>query len=71
MTIGESIRKVREERGYSRERLARQIGVHRMTVLKWEYGISRANIEAIIAIADVFRVSLDELVGRRINDGGS
>ena len=71
MTIGESIRQVREERGYSRERLARQIGVHRMTILKWEYGVSKANIESIIAIADVLRVSLDELVGRRVKDGGS
>lgn len=71
MTIGESIRKVREERGYSRERLARQIGVHRLTILKWEQGVSRANIDDVIAIADLFRVSLDELVGRRIKDGGS
>lgn len=69
MTIGESIRKAREARGYSRERVARQIGVCQLTILKWELGESRANIEDIIAMADLFRVSLDELVGRRCVDG--
>lgn len=71
MTIGESIRTVREERGYSRERLARRTGLHIQTITRWEQGLSCPNALPLIEVADALNVSLDELVGRRINDGGN
>ncbi|MBE6618395.1 MAG: helix-turn-helix transcriptional regulator [Ruminococcaceae bacterium] len=66
MTIGESIRKVREERGYSRQRLARKLGLHLMTIVQWERDVSYPRMKPLIALADALNVSLDELVGRRM-----
>ncbi len=65
MTIGEHIRKVREEKGYSRERLARRTGLHLQTILRWEQGLSFPNLMPLIEVAQVLNVSLDELIGRR------
>lgn len=64
MTIGQSIRKVREEKEYSREQLARKAGIHSQLIVRWELGISHPNIRPLIAVADALDVSLDELVGR-------
>lgn len=64
MTIGEAIRKAREEKGYSRERLARRIGVHRHTIGHWELDYSSPSILSVEAIADVFNMSIDDLIGR-------
>lgn len=69
MTIGESIRKVREERGYSRERLARRTRLHIQTITRWEQGLSFPNLMPLIEVAKVLNVSLDELVGWRVKDG--
>ncbi len=66
MTIGESIRKVREERGYSRRRLAMKLGTHWMTIVQWERDVSYPRMKPLIALADALNVSLDELVGRRM-----
>ena len=66
MTIGESIRKIRKERGYSRERLARKLGTHHTTIVHWEWDISYPRLNTLIQLADFFDVSLDELVGRRM-----
>ena len=63
-TIGQSIRKVREEKEYTREQLARKAGIHAQLIVRWELGISCPNIRPLIAVADALDVSLDELVGR-------
>ncbi len=69
MTIGESIRRVREEKGYSRERLARKTGLHIQTITRWEHGVSFPNLIPLLDIAKALNVSLDELVGWRVKDG--
>lgn len=63
-TIGRSIRRIREEREYSREQLARKAGIHAQLIVRWEYGISSPTLLPLIAVADALDVSLDELVGR-------
>lgn len=64
MTIGESIRKVREEKGYSRERLSRAAKVSHTAILQWEYDKASPTASLLWRVADVLKVSLDELVGR-------
>lgn len=46
----------------SQEELAEQIGVTRQTLSKYETGESLPDIDKCRAIADVFEVSMDELV---------
>ncbi len=62
--VGQAIRKVREEKEYSREQLARKAGIHSQLIVRWELGISYPTISTLMAVADALDVSLDELVGR-------
>lgn len=64
MTIGQSIRKVRESKKYTQEDLAKKIGVSRQQVINWEADKANPSLVYFIAIADEFHLSLDALIGR-------
>ena len=66
LTIGNAIRKAREARGYSRERLARKAGISQITILQWEHGMFSPTVELLWRVADALDISLDELIGRRL-----
>lgn len=53
---------LRKLKGYSQEELAEKISVSRQTLSKYETGESLPDIEKCRLIAEVFEVSLDELV---------
>lgn len=46
--------------------MAEKIGVSRQAITKWETGLGVPDIENLVAIADLFKLSLDELMGRDI-----
>ncbi len=62
MTIGEKIKKLRKERGWSQEKLAEKIAVHRKTVTLYELGKSKPSADMVQKIASVFDVSSDYLL---------
>ncbi len=63
--IGERIRTLRERQGMSQAALARALGASINAINYIEGGSTRApHIDRLIAIADLFDVSLDYLVGR-------
>lgn len=53
---------LRKQKGLSQEELANRLNVSRQTISKWEVGDSTPDMEKLIAISDMFEVSLDELV---------
>ncbi len=53
---------LRKQKGLSQEELANRLNVTRQTVSKWEVGDSTPDMEKLIAISDLFELSLDELV---------
>ena len=53
---------LRRENNLSQEELSEKLGVSRQTLSKWETGDSVPDIEKSKILADVFGVSLDELV---------
>jgi len=57
--------KLRKENNYSQEVLAKKIGVSRQAVSKWERNEASPDIQNIQLLADIFGVSIDELVGRK------
>lgn len=63
MTLNESIRALRRERGMTQEQLAEAMNVSAAAVSKWENGQSVPDIVVLTALADYFEVSLDALVG--------
>lgn len=63
MTLGENIKKRREELKLSQEYVAEQLGVSRQAVSKWETGQSEPTASNLIQLAEIFKVNLSELVG--------
>lgn len=58
------LQKLREERRKSRVVLSQLCGLPSDAVRRYERGESRPSMEALIALADYFEVSLDYITGR-------
>jgi len=62
MNIKEQLRKIRKEKNMTQEQIAGMIHVSRQTISNWENGKSYPDIESLILLSDIYKVSLDELV---------
>ena len=62
MEIGTQIRTRRIDAGLSQEELAEQIFVTRQTLSNWENGKTYPDINSLLRLSSIFKVSLDELV---------
>lgn len=60
--FAQTLTRLRRAKGLSQEQLAAQMEVSRQAVGKWESGQSMPELEKLIALAELFGVSLDELV---------
>ncbi len=63
MTLGEKLQKGRKEAGLSQEELAEQLGVSRQAVSRWENDNGYPEMEKMIRLSQIYRVSLDYLAG--------
>ncbi len=52
----------RKQKGFTQEQVAEKLGVSRQAVAKWERGESVPDIENVIALADMYEVTVDSLV---------
>lgn len=59
----ETLKSHRTARHMSQEYLAEQLGVTRQAVSKWESGASEPSTANLLALARLYGISLDELVG--------
>lgn len=66
MDISKIIKSLREEKKIGQQELAEALNVSRKTISHWETGYSAPSIPQLIALADFFNVTIDELVGRSI-----
>lgn len=64
--LNENLKILRKNKGYSQEQLAVRLNVVRQTVSKWEKGLSVPDAQMLIEIAEVFSVSVNELLGNDI-----
>ena len=62
MTLGEKIRNARK-RKMTQVELANEIGVHEMTIRRWESGKRFPDVEDLRKISEVLNVPLNELIG--------
>lgn len=59
------IAELRKQRLIGQQELAEVLGVTYQTVSKWEIGITVPDIMLLPAIAEYFKVSVDELLGSK------
>ena len=69
--LAENIKRLRKERLLTQEQLSEALGVTVGAVYKWENGRSIPEIGMLMQLADLFEVSLDALVGYKVQSGGA
>ena len=62
MEFNNKLYELRKQKGLSQEELANRLNVSRQTISKWEVGDSTPDMEKLIAMSDLFGISLDELI---------
>lgn len=58
------IKELRLERGITKVQLAKELGVNKRTILRWEQDMMSMSLKNALKIAEFFEVSLDELMNR-------
>lgn len=61
--FGNRLINLRKQKGLSQEDLGNLIGVSRQTISKWELDMTTPELEKLIALGNVFEMSIDALVG--------
>ncbi len=64
MTLSERLKMSRTQKGLSQEKIAEMLDVSRQAVTKWESGQTSPSSDNLIALANLYGVSLDELIGK-------
>lgn len=73
MKFNEKLVMLRKQNNLSQEQLAEQLNVARQTVSKWELGETTPEMDKLIKMSEIFKISLDELMkeetqGETVND---
>ncbi len=64
--LAKRLKELRRERGWSQQKLAEKTGLSFNAVTKIEQGLAKHHtLKTLLKMADAFRISLDELVGRK------
>lgn len=61
MSIGDRIKKLRQERDWTQAQLGQQVSIHQKQISSYERGATLPSTEVLIKLAEVFNVTLDYL----------
>ncbi len=64
INYGNALKHQRELNGYSQNALAKATGLNQQMISWWEAGKGLPNIDFCVILADFYKITLDELVGR-------
>lgn len=67
MKFNECLKHQRELYGCTQKQMAELIGITARSYQRYESGDREPNISTLIQIADFFKISLDDLVGRTLS----
>ena len=62
MILADKIIRLRKKNGWSQEELADKMNISRQAVSKWKRDLSFPDISSIPKLAEIFEVSVDELI---------
>ena len=60
--IGTFLKTLRKEKNLTQDQLAEQLGVSNRTVSRWETGTNMPDISLLVEIAELYGVSIPELI---------
>ncbi len=63
MQYGKFFKEARKQKGLSQKQVADKLNIHQSNISDWENDISRPSYEYLIAIADLYEVTLYDLLG--------
>lgn len=61
--LGDNIKNLRKQKGFTQEELAIRLHVVRQTVSKWEKGLSVPDAEMLQRLADILEMDVKQLLG--------
>ena len=64
LQLGKKIKEMRKAEGMTQEQLAEKLQINRVNYTRYETDVTRPDYETLIAIADFYNISLDEMLGR-------
>ena len=64
LNYGEALKEQREKLVLSQSMVAKQINTSHQNISRWESGKILPSIDFCVKLADLYEISLDELVGR-------
>ena len=64
-TLGNQLKELRIQHNMNQSDLEEKLSIQRQTISAYERGISIPNIFILIQMADIYNITLDELVGRK------
>lgn len=62
--FAERLKELRTEKGLSQKQLANKVNLSDVAICLWEQNKRVPNLDAVIALADFFNVTLDYISGR-------
>lgn len=71
LSLSKNISELRKANSMTQEQLAEALGVTFAAVSKWERGVATPELNLIAEMSDLFGVSLDALVGFKVQDGSA
>ena len=63
MEFGQLFKKIRLDNNLTQQQVADRIGIDQTNISNWEHNKTRPEYENLIALARIYDVSLDELLG--------
>lgn len=68
MEFSSNLRYLRKERGMSQDELADKLGYKSFTTIqKWESGVSEPSVSTLRVIANIFGVSMDQMINQDLS----
>jgi transcriptional regulator with XRE-family HTH domain len=64
-TFGQRLTNLRKQHNMTQNDIAQKLNISYQAVSKWENDITSPDIDSLIALADIFEISVDELLGRK------
>ncbi len=68
MDLGHRLKQLRTEKHLSQETVAFELNVSRQAVAKWENNASKPSTANLMAICDLYGISLDELISNKSDE---